>query len=66
MSGHNKWSKVKRLKGAVDAKRSKVFAKIAKEIMVAVKVGGCADPDSNPRLRILKIKSGPKRAGFFM
>lgn len=57
MSGHNKWSKVKRLKGAVDAKRSKVFAKIAKEIMVAVKVGGCADPDSNPRLRMALLKA---------
>ncbi len=57
MAGHSKWSKVKRLKGAVDAKRSKVFAKIAKEIMVAVKVGGCADPDSNPRLRVALLKA---------
>ena len=51
MSGHNKWSTIKRKKGANDAKRSKAFSKIIKEITVAVKEGG-ADPDSNPRLRM--------------
>ena len=51
MSGHSKWSTIKRKKGAIDAKRSKVFSKIIKEITVAVKEGG-ADPDSNPRLRL--------------
>ncbi|MDD4142485.1 MAG: YebC/PmpR family DNA-binding transcriptional regulator [Bacteroidales bacterium] len=51
MSGHNKWSTIKRKKGANDAKRSKMFSKIIKEITVAVKEGG-ADPDSNPRLRM--------------
>ena len=51
MSGHNKWSKIKRKKGAADAKRSKMFSKIIKDITIAVKEGG-NDPDSNPRLRL--------------
>ncbi len=50
MSGHNKWSTIKRKKGALDAKRGKIFTKIAREIMVAAKEGG-GDPDGNPRLR---------------
>ncbi len=52
MAGHNKWSKIKRKKGVADAKRSKIFAKIIKEITVAVKEGGSTDPDFNPRLRL--------------
>jgi YebC/PmpR family DNA-binding regulatory protein len=51
MSGHNKWSTIKRKKGALDAKRSKIFSRIIKEISIAVKEGG-ADPDGNPRLRL--------------
>ena len=51
MSGHNKWSTIKRKKGAADAKRSKVFSKIIKEITVAVKDSG-PDPEANPRLRL--------------
>ena len=51
MSGHSKWSTIKRKKGALDAKRSKKFSKIIKEITVAVKESG-PDPDSNPRLRL--------------
>ncbi|HNW72174.1 MAG: YebC/PmpR family DNA-binding transcriptional regulator [Bacteroidales bacterium] len=51
MSGHNKWSTIKRKKGALDAKRSKIFSKIIKDITIAVKEGG-ADPDGNPRLRL--------------
>ena len=51
MSGHNKWSTIKRKKGALDAKRSKIFSKIIKEITVAVKESG-PDPNSNPRLRL--------------
>ncbi len=51
MSGHSKWSTIKRKKGALDAKRSKMFSKIIKEITVAVKEGG-ADPEGNPRLRL--------------
>lgn len=51
MSGHSKWSTIKRKKGAADAKRSKIFSKLIKEITVAVKDGG-PDPDGNPRLRM--------------
>jgi YebC/PmpR family DNA-binding regulatory protein len=51
MSGHNKWSTIKRKKGAMDAKRSKIFSKIIKEITIAVKESG-PDPESNPRLRM--------------
>jgi YebC/PmpR family DNA-binding regulatory protein len=51
MSGHNKWSTIKRKKGALDAKRSKIFSRIIKEIAVAVKEAG-PDPDGNPRLRL--------------
>jgi YebC/PmpR family DNA-binding regulatory protein len=51
MSGHSKWSTIKRKKGAIDAKRSKIFSRIVKEIAVAVKEGG-PEPDSNPRLRL--------------
>ena len=52
MAGHNKWSKIKHKKGAEDAKRSKAFSRIIKEITVAVKEGGSGDPDFNPRLRL--------------
>jgi len=51
MSGHSKWSTIKRKKGSIDSKRSKVFSKIVKEITVAVKEGG-TDPENNPRLRV--------------
>ena len=51
MSGHNKWSTIKRKKGALDSKRSKIFSKIIKEITVVVRESG-PDPDSNPRLRL--------------
>ncbi len=51
MSGHNKWSTIKHKKGAADAKRSKIFTKIIREITVATKLGG-ADLDANPRLRL--------------
>lgn len=51
MSGHNKWSTIKHKKGAADAKRSKIFTKLIKEITVAVKEGG-EDPEGNPRLRL--------------
>lgn len=50
MAGHNKWSKIKRLKGALDQKRGRIFSRLAKEITVAAKAGG-GDPDGNPRLR---------------
>ncbi len=51
MSGHSKWSTIKRKKGAIDSKRSKIFSRIVKEIDVAVREGG-SDPDGNPRLRL--------------
>jgi YebC/PmpR family DNA-binding regulatory protein len=50
MAGHSKWSKVKRFKGAIDAKRGNLFSKLSKEISIAAKTGG-GDPASNPRLR---------------
>lgn len=50
MAGHNKWSKIKRLKGALDVKRGKLFSRLSKEIVVAAKLGGGA-PSTNPRLR---------------
>ena len=50
MAGHNKWSKVKHIKGAADAKRSKLFSKLAKEITVAARDGG-GDVELNARLR---------------
>jgi len=52
MSGHSKWSTIKRKKGAMDAKRSKMFARVSKEIAIAVKEGGGSDPEMNPRLRL--------------
>lgn len=52
MSGHSKWSTIKRKKGAADAKRSKIFSKLSKEITIAVKEGGGADPEYNAKLRI--------------
>lgn len=52
MSGHSKWSTIKRQKGAADIKRGQTFTKIANAITIAVKMGGSGDPDSNPRLRV--------------
>lgn len=51
MSGHSKWSTIKRKKGALDAKRGKIFTKIIKEISIAAREGG-PDPAGNPRLRL--------------
>src|SRR2546426_4285568 len=59
MAGHSKWAKVKHFKGAIDAKRSKIFAKLSKEITIAARIGG-GDPGANPRLRLALLKS---RAG---
>jgi YebC/PmpR family DNA-binding regulatory protein len=49
MSGHSKWATIKHKKGALDAKRGKIFTRLIKEIAIAAKSGG--DPDMNPRLR---------------
>jgi len=55
MSGHSKWSTIKRAKGVADAKRGQIFTKLAKEIMVAVREGG-SSPEHNFRLRLIMQK----------
>jgi YebC/PmpR family DNA-binding regulatory protein len=55
MAGHSKWAKVKHFKGAIDAKRGKIFAKLSKEISIAAKIAG-GDPGMNPRLRMVLLK----------
>ena len=50
MSGHSKWASIKHKKGALDAKRGKIFTRLIKELTVAARNGG-GDPDMNPRLR---------------
>jgi len=57
MSGHSKWSNIKNHKGAVDAKRGKVFTLIAKQIKIAVKEGKSGDPVHNPSLRLYMDKA---------
>ncbi|MCK5086817.1 MAG: YebC/PmpR family DNA-binding transcriptional regulator [Melioribacteraceae bacterium] len=52
MSGHSKWSTIKRKKAVIDAKRGKIFTKLIKEITVAAKIGG-GDVEANPRLRLV-------------
>jgi len=56
MAGHNKWSKIKRQKAATDAKRSKAWARITRDIMVAAREGG-GDPGMNPRLALAVEKA---------
>lgn len=56
VSGHSKWSTIKRKKGAADAKRGQLFTKLAREITVAARTG-LPDPDSNPRLRLAIAKA---------
>ncbi|MCX6892110.1 MAG: YebC/PmpR family DNA-binding transcriptional regulator [Verrucomicrobiota bacterium] len=55
MAGHSKWAKVKHFKGAIDAKRGKIFSKLSKEITIATKLGG-GDAAMNPRLRMVLLK----------
>src|SRR5882724_11643494 len=55
MAGHSKWAKVKHFKGAIDAKRGKIFSKLSKEISIAAKIGG-GDANMNPRLRMALLK----------
>lgn len=50
MAGHSKWHNIQKTKGAADAKRSQMFTKVAREILVAVKTGGSGDPNNNSRL----------------
>ena len=56
MSGHSKWSSIKHKKGALDAKRGKIFTKLIREITVAARDGG-GDPDTNPRLRLALLNA---------
>ena len=56
MAGHSKWANIKHTKARMDAKRSKVFAKIAREITIAARLGG-GDADMNPRLRLALLKA---------
>ena len=55
MAGHSKWAKVKHFKGAIDAKRGKIFSKLGREITIATKLAG-GDPDMNPRLRMVLLR----------
>ena len=57
MSGHSKWHNIQKTKGAQDAKRAAAFTKIAKEMIVAVKEGGSADPNYNSRLATVITKA---------
>ena len=57
MSGHSKWHNIQKTKEKMDAKRGKIFTKIGKEIVVAVKMGGGADPNSNAQLRAVIAKA---------
>ena len=61
MSGHSKWHNIQKTKGAADAKRSQIFTKIAREMIVAVKTGGSGDPNNNSRLATVIAKAGPGR-----
>ncbi len=57
MSGHSKWHNIQKTKGAADAKRSQIFTKIAREMIVAVKTGGSGDPNNNSRLATVIAKA---------
>lgn len=57
MSGHNKWSTIKHKKGKTDAQRGKIFTKIGREIAIAVREGGTADPNTNGKLRDVIAKA---------
>jgi YebC/PmpR family DNA-binding regulatory protein len=57
MSGHNKWSKIHRKKGLADAEKGNIYARLSKEILVAVKQGGSGDPAQNSKLREILIKA---------
>ncbi|MGB9731124.1 MULTISPECIES: YebC/PmpR family DNA-binding transcriptional regulator [Calditerrivibrio] len=57
MAGHSKWANIKHRKAAQDAKKGKIFTKIAKELTVAAKIGQSGDPEFNPRLRLALDKA---------
>ena len=56
MSGHSKWAKVKRYKAVTDARKGKIFSRLAREITIAAKAGG-GDAGMNPRLRTILMKA---------
>jgi YebC/PmpR family DNA-binding regulatory protein len=56
MSGHSKWSTIKRKKGLLDAKRGKIFTKLIRELQTSARIGG-GEPDANPRLRLVIDKA---------
>jgi YebC/PmpR family DNA-binding regulatory protein len=62
MSGHSKWHTIKHKKGALDAKRGKLFTKLIKELTIAARAGGTGDPNQNPRLR--KVVTDAKAANM--
>ena len=62
MSGHSKWHTIKHKKGALDAKRGKIFTKLIKEITVAARTGGSGDVDANARLT--KSRNGRESAKY--
>jgi len=57
MAGHSKWNNIKNRKGAVDARRSKIFAQLSKQIKISVKEGKSENPQFNPGLRLLLDKA---------
>ena len=61
MSGHSKWHTIKHKKGALDAKRGKVFTKLIREMTIAARIGG-GDPVTNPRLRTVVDKAKAAKA----
>ena len=60
MSGHSKWSTIKRKKGAEDAKRGKIFTRLGRDIMMAAREGNSGDENSNPRLKVAVLKAKQK------
>ena len=62
MSGHSKWHTIKHKKGALDAKRGKLFTKLIKELTIAARAGGTGDPNQSPRLR--KVVNDAKAANM--
>ena len=56
MAGHSKWAKLKHFKGAIDAKRGKIFSRISRDLTLAAKAGG-GDASANPRLRTILLKA---------
>src|SRR5262245_21419830 len=57
MSGHSKWSTIKRKKGAEDAKRGKIFTRLGRDIMMAAREGNSGDENANPRLKVAVLKA---------